>query len=984
MRAYMRAAMNKAFTHVTDLIKAGKNKEAEKAAKDTIAKARHLTSGRERPPVARAYALLSRAQLNMGKTGDAEQAVRKAIAIFQKTGRSEAVAKNTGFLGLVLTRQGRHAEAEKALMSALATLERDLDHDDSAIANVLRWFAFQRQQQGRLAEAEGFAQRALVIYEKASSDHRAGVARTVQLLGLIDIQLARFADAEERLKRALAVGESVFGPQHWELAQTLRLLGQLYSNLGRNAEAEPLLVRAVDGFRNSVGLEHTAAINAMRVLGGVKMASGDFSGAEQILRSALAVFERARGSMDNDNVTLTYLHLKLGHVLHRQGRIVEASQHIETGLEAAKRIGEGSRRVADALMAVGRHYLALRRFDDARPPLQQARAIYEKSSPDDIGVVWSLRRLAELELRTNKPDDALRHLKRIVEILDGRRSDLRVLVGDRFNNEAEGLLRWIALAFARVSWKVDPGGKQSGSDAFIGAQYESQSTAAAAIAQMATRFAASDDALGQLVRKGQDLLQRWQAIDRELTDTLTEGADKSARGPLRAQLDDIGKELARVGARIATEFPQYEALTRPRPLSVPDVQNLMEADEAILFFLTGDYGSFVWALSKERIAWRGLPLGRQVLEDKVRRMRKGLDIGKLRLAAFAGKPELFDLGLAHELFSDLIAPVADVVRNKRHLLVVPSGPLTSLPFNLLLTEAPAQPISELTQIPHYRDASWLIKQHAITVLPSVASLQALRQMPMTAENREPFVGFGDPVFGSAVAQSGKPLQTAAASRARSYSSYWRGGAVNLQSLSSGLAPLPETAEEVRAVAKALGASATDIHLGAAASETAIKRADLSPYRVVYFATHGLVAGELESLAEPALAFSTPVKATTLDDGLLASSEVAQLKLNADWVVLSACNTAAGEKTGAEAFSGLARAFFYAGARSLLVSHWPVDSDAAVQLTTRMFEARRQHQGMGRAEALRQSMLAYMNDTSEVLNAYPAFWAPFTVVGEGGG
>ena len=119
-----------------------------------------------------------------------------------------------------------------------------------------------------------------------------------------------------------------------------------------------------------------------------------------------------------------------------------------------------------------------------------------------------------------------------------------------------------------------------------------------------------------------------------------------------------------------------------------------------------------------------------------------------------------------------------------------------------------------------------------------------------------------------------------------------------------------------------------------------------------------------------------------DDGLLTASEVAQLNLNADWVVLSACNTIAGEKPGAEALSGLARSFFYAGARALLVTHWAVDSAAATRLTTATFDRLAADPKLGRAEALRQAMLAYLGDTSSPRNAYPAFWAPFALVGEG--
>jgi len=187
------------------------------------------------------------------------------------------------------------------------------------------------------------------------------------------------------------------------------------------------------------------------------------------------------------------------------------------------------------------------------------------------------------------------------------------------------------------------------------------------------------------------------------------------------------------------------------------------------------------------------------------------------------------------------------------------------------------------------------------------------------------------------------------------------------------------------VARDLRVSGDEVHLGERATESEIKRlsaaGELSQYRMIHFATHGLVAGQIGDGSEPGLLLTPPKTATEVDDGYLSASEIAALKLDADWVILSACNTAAGGAEGAESLSGLARAFFYAGARALLVSHWSVDSDATVKLITGAVSRMAADKSVGRAEAMRRSMLALI-DNGEPIEAHPAYWAPFVVVGEG--
>jgi CHAT domain-containing protein len=209
----------------------------------------------------------------------------------------------------------------------------------------------------------------------------------------------------------------------------------------------------------------------------------------------------------------------------------------------------------------------------------------------------------------------------------------------------------------------------------------------------------------------------------------------------------------------------------------------------------------------------------------------------------------------------------------------------------------------------------------------------------------------------------------------------------------GLLPrLPDTAEELKSIALALKADPSKaLHLGKDATERAVKAMPLADFKILAFATHGLVPGELNGLTQPALALSSPSVTGDDGDGLLTMEEILSLKLDADWVVLSACNTGAGAGAGAEAASGLGRAFFYAGTRSLLITNWSVHSQSARALVTDVFKRRAADPNIGRSEALRQAMMALLDKAvylgsdgkAEFAYAHPLFWAPYSIIGDGG-
>ncbi|MEJ2125871.1 MAG: CHAT domain-containing protein, partial [Alphaproteobacteria bacterium] len=314
----------------------------------------------------------------------------------------------------------------------------------------------------------------------------------------------------------------------------------------------------------------------------------------------------------------------------------------------------------------------------------------------------------------------------------------------------------------------------------------------------------------------------------------------------------------------------------------------------------------------------------------------------------------FDLVRSHELYQALFGSIKDLTSGKE-LLIVPSGALTQLPFEVMVTKAPEEARSRTDA---YRTASWLGVQQAITILPSVPSLETLRKRGGKSKAARPFAGFGNPLLdgngdddprakAARERQQCRPpskeqggIRSAAPSSLEVPTGAFFNGSVADTGALRRQTPLPETADELCTVAHNLGAG-SDLWLGSRMTEQAIKKLSasrqLKDYRILHFATHGLVAGDLNG-AEPSLMFTPPENPTEEDDGLLTASEAAQLELDADWVVMSACNTAAGDSEDAEALAGLTRAFFYAGARSLLVSHWAVNSDAAVEITTGAFSA----------------------------------------------
>jgi CHAT domain-containing protein len=460
-----------------------------------------------------------------------------------------------------------------------------------------------------------------------------------------------------------------------------------------------------------------------------------------------------------------------------------------------------------------------------------------------------------------------------------------------------------------------------------------------------------------------------------------------------------------LGQQIAKEFPTYVQLVNPAPTAVEQARAALRPGEALIATLVTEQKTYVWSVPKDGpLAFATAPIGAKGLDALVTRVRAALNMG----ARTMGEIPAFDVEAAYELYRLLLEPVKAGWERALTLFIVQDGPLGQLPFALLPTQTVKVPPTRVPLFSEYRDVPWLARRHAVTTLPSLSALVTLRQLPPGPRNRRPFVGFGDPYFSAEQAMKAvrevPPVASVArmatesagdlTARTLAFRDVLVSPARDVESSQLGMLPrLPDTAEEIRSMARALGADPNrDVFLGVAANEHTVKTMGLTRYRVVAFATHGLVPGDLDGLTQPALALTAPDVAKIDGDGLLTMEEILALRLDADWVVLSACNTANGAGTGAEAISGLGRAFFYAGARALLVTHWPVETRAARALTTDLFQRQAAEPGVSRATALRATM-TWMIDEGGVVNpdtgkvvfsfAHPIFWSPFALVGDGG-
>ncbi len=981
--AFDQADIDQRDAEAQRLFSIGNYAEAERLFQQNLA-ILNAAVGEEYPETQIALANVGVAAARQGRASEGLPLVEKALGRLQRLRSPDDgdVIAMQGMLGNLYLELGRIDSALPLLRSVATLRERLLGRRDERTLLSLNNLAVGLRQAGTLEESLALFRSVAEARQSVSGpEHPETIKADINLAeamvsaGLYDEAELLFLSGLERTER-LGLGPDAN-------ATALNNLGVMYVTQMRYIEAEPILTRAIGASEAAYGRDHPVTLAAVNNLANVLQFTERPAQSVPLLERVLTTNDRLFGRQHRltmaaaDNLAVTFALLD---------RMPEAEALLRrTAADRARFLPRSDADRSASTYNLGAIYIGQRRFAEAEKIL--SKVLTERKAllgPESDRVMEVHDNLAMVRLfQPARAARALTPARVLVARARQRRggSSADPLTERRMSQQATTHTDWFhylaEAAWARAQAKPDEAEVLRG-EAFLALQDMVAGEASQAIARMAARRGAdgAGSDLGMLASERETLNQRWAAISQQYDESFRVTSDAGAiadRNELLAERRRIELRLTEIEAVLRRDYPDYFNLVRPATLSIVETQRLLRPDEAVLLVVPGMFGTHTMAVSRDAVRWHRFENGEGVVKPAVERLR--WNVGAIVRASPDRLAELevqeqdrsvlsFNRTTAHNLYRLLVAPVNDVLGGKQRIYVIAGGSLTGLPFSLLVTAPPEGDDDDPAAL---RATDWLADRHALVHIPSLGSLAALRGVAARQESQNSFLGIGDPIIGAGSEQGGKTVSRNALS--------------NVISLRA-LPRLPGTADELRRLQSAMGGQGSALLLGERATETAVRKADLSRTRVLAFATHGLVAGDA-GVTEPGLVLTPPSQASADDDGYLGASEVATLRLDADWVILSACNTATSDGGTTQGLGGLARAFFYAGARNLLASHWPVSDEVAPVLTVRVIELERS--GMGRASALAQAMREIRQDPRNDATgswAHPFYWAPFVLIGDG--
>lgn len=879
----------------------------------------------DRESIATAVLQTASASYNLNRP-EAIDLGRQALALYSELGDEGSVAAASGLLGAIHMRRGELAEASRLSTAALAVARKAGNRTEEAFALTVMGIVY-----GRSGEPE----RAVEAFQ--------GAHRVAREMGL--------KRSESGALNNLGIATKDLGDNRLSLEYYERALVVIRARGDRNLEA-----------------------NTLTNLGNVHRLLGEYEQALAAYEAGLAL-ARDAGNAEYEARALNMI----GSTFYRLGEFRKALDYHRQSLDIRRRIID----VASEAASLDGAGLALHRLGDSEQAIRDLTEALRirRATAERLGESDTLRNLALVERDRGNMTAALGHIEAAVQLTDDMRGqvmspDLRTSFiaaeQDRYELYIDVLMQL---------HKDRPG------NGFDVRALEASERGRARVLLESLLEARSD------IREGVDasLLERERtsqaqlsAASARLSRLLTRQSEPTEIDATRASLETLSVEYRQLQDRIRKESPGYAALTQPGSVSVGDIQReLVDADTVLLEYSLGETRSWLWAVTPTAVSSFELPprreveaVGRRVyglLTARQARLDESLSTRSARVAKADAEWRRESTVLGRMLLGQVAAHYGDAWRGRR-LLIVAADVLQFLPFSAL-----SDPASE---------GQPLVVDHEIVNLPSASVLAIIRQQ--TDGRPQPpqqLAVIADPVFEAddpriAATTRGQADRARIATRGSTDAPGVSAAARALRSVEDlsespvpRLSRLPFTRREALAISALVPAEQRLEATGFQASRTTVMSGDLAEYRLVHFATHGFLNSAQPGLS--GLVLSLLDQDGKAQDGFLRLNDIYNLRLRADVVVLSACQTALGKEIRGEGVIGLTRGFMYAGARRVVASLWQVNDNATAELMKRFYQGMLVDR-LTPAAALRraQRQLAAMPRW-----ASPYYWAPFVLQGD---
>ncbi len=858
----------------------------------------------------------------------------------------------------------RSGDASRALARANQGLELAKKANDSRMTGMfLTTIGLACQRLGQYERALEYDRQAVAVHRETRN--RVWEGFTLNDVGMVYSSLGQYDKALKYLDQAVSIlGET--RKRRWE-SNALTNTGKVYYRLGQYD-------KALDYFQQALTIQKELENRGQQSLRG--MGRKDGGGSQK----------QGRNRVPEGNTLST-----IGLVYYRLGQYEKALDYYRQALPIHQEAGFQWGQAMD-LVFIGQVCRTLGRNDKAGEPLNEALKIARATKAAEP--LWrALWNLGETEARQGASAAAIAHYEQALDTIEGMRAELsekavqtsfmkdKLGVYDRFITLLAGLHKKDpAAGYDRKSLEIF---ERKQGRVFLEEMGQSGARQFAGIpADVLARETELDDRLDKL---------QSALLDQGSDSSDDEGPDQTVPAGDGIQQVKAAQEALR--EEIKNNYPDYYALKYPRPAGLAELQQtVLQPGEVMLVYGVMDQGTYLWGIDREHFQLFSIGTGRQEFQEKVNEFRNDLlailtaverQYSDARLGQVA-RSSMADLRVRGRELHDLLFPEGAVkmISGAKTLYIVPSGPLYVLPFEALTAPANAA----------VREAHFLLEEHPVAYLSSASLLKVLREgeARKTGKPKKPLLAFANPVY-----RAGKQ---APSRQGPGPDDFGKRGAVEGASalkdmrslayrdiLGGSFPELPDTeieAKKIKAILEAPDQS-QPLQLREAASRSNVFRFNdekrLSDYRYVVFACHGVLPGELDEVRQPALVLSDPDPGTG-QEGFLTMADVFGLKLNADLVTLSACNTGRGEMQEGEGVIGLTRAFMYAGTTAISVTLWSVESKSAATLSTGLFTNLKA--GRTRAEALRDAKLRLVRGEEGELSRHPFFWAPLVMFGDG--